>query len=120
MLSTFVTLSGATDGYLFNLGDASTPLSEPTWTRRVQSLFRRYSASQTPFSPKDIRSSFITFLKSTEHSDETLRSCAHAMRHSSTMQESAAYDKGSGDRLTASVCKVAAEFASRFSVRVGE
>jgi hypothetical protein len=36
--------------------------------------------------PKDLRSSFIGFLKSEEHGDATLKAAAAAMRHSSQTQ----------------------------------
>ena len=46
-------LSVPEDGFLFYLGtDASIPLSESVWTRRVQACFKRHSASRTPVSPK--------------------------------------------------------------------
>ena len=44
--------------------------------------------------PKDARSSFITFLRSGDHDDETVKAAAIAMRHSSKIQASAAYNKG--------------------------
>ena len=47
-----------------------------------------------PLAPKDLRSSFITFLLSDANPDEALKKAvAHAMRHSPAQQGSAAYDK---------------------------
>ena len=59
-------------------------------------------------------SSFVTFLKSGKHSDETLRAAAMAMRHSSTTQGSAAYHKGRSDLLVQAAVDAAASFAARF------
>jgi hypothetical protein len=61
-----------------------------------------------------LRASFVTFLKSGNHSDTTLRSAAVALRHSSKTQDSAAYNKWKGDRLTAAAVKVAEDFAATF------
>ena len=65
--------------------------------------------------PKELRSSFVTFLKSNDHDDATLRSAAVALRHSSKTQDSDAYNKGKSDRLVAAAVKVAEEFAAKFS-----
>lgn len=100
-------------GYLFQArGNEFEPLSPSAWTRRVQSIFARHG--DVALCPKDTRSSFITFLRSGEHDVESLKAAAVAMRHSSKMQASAAYDKGSSDRRVSAAQKVAAEFAARF------
>ena len=78
----------------------------------IKSLFKRHSG--VPLAPKELRASFVTFLKSGKHNDATLRSAAVALRHSSKTQDSAAYNKGKGDRLTAAAVKVAEDFASTF------
>ena len=49
-----------------------------------------------------------------EHDDETVKAAAVAMRHSSKMQASAAYDKGGSDRRVSAAQKVAAEFSAKF------
>ena len=64
--------------------------------------------------PKDARSSFITFLRSGDHDDETVKQAAVAMRHTSQMQASATYDKGSSDKAVAAVMKVAGDFSAKF------
>ena len=106
--------------FLFYAGaDASQPLSPSAWTRLVKNLFRSHSARAVPLAPKELRASFITFLKSGEHSDATLKAAAKAMRHSSKTQASSAYHKGKHDEVVAAAMRVAVEFASRFSVGAG-
>ena len=68
-----------------------------------------------PLAPKDLRSSFITFLQSDANTDEPLKKAvARAMRHSATQQDSPAYDKERADRMWASAVKVAGAYAARF------
>ena len=67
-----------------------------------------------PLAPKDLRASFITFLRSSDHNDATLRAAAYAMRHSSRTQESVAYDKGQGDRLVEAAVRAAESYAVSF------
>jgi hypothetical protein len=100
--------------YLFHGCERRTPLSSSSWTRHVQRAFKRNSG--VAFSPKDCRASFITFLRDGEHNDETLRAAANAMRHSSTTQASAAYDKHGSDRVVAAAVAVADSFAKKFSL----
>eukprot|EP00966_Prymnesium_polylepis_P331278 7386838-Prymnesium_polylepis.1 len=101
--------------YLFYYGsDASEPLKPPAWTRLVKRVFKTYSARKVPLAPKELRASFVTFLKGGEHSDDTLRAAATAIRHSSKMQRSHAYNKGD-DKAVAAAVSVAETFAARFS-----
>ena len=100
-------------GYLFHAsGNDFEPISEPGWTKRVKTIFARHG--DVALCPKDTRSSFITFLRSGEHDDETVKAAAVAMRHSSKMQASAAYDKGASDRRVSAAMKVALEFSAKF------
>lgn len=109
-------LDTASKHYLFYKGDdASAPYSPSAWTKTIKSLFKRHSG--VPLAPKELRASFVTFLKSGNHSDTTLRSAAVALRHSSKTQDSHAYNKGKSDRMTAAAVKVAAEFAATFKAR---
>ena len=64
------------------------------------------------------RGSFITYLRDGDHGNETLRAAALAMRHSSTMAESASYDKHGSDRLVAAAVQVADECARRYALPV--
>ena len=64
--------------------------------------------------PKDLRSSFVTWVKNEHHTNETLQSAASAMRHSTAMQASEAYDKGKQDRVVAAATEVAERFAAQF------
>eukprot|EP00966_Prymnesium_polylepis_P168457 3894889-Prymnesium_polylepis.1 len=80
------------------------------WTERVKAIFKRHGG--VPLCPKDTRASFITFLRSGDHGEETVKAAAVAMRHSSKMQASAAYDKGSSDKRVSAAMKVAADFSA--------
>ena len=69
-----------------------------------------------PLAPKDLRSSFITFLLSDANTDEPLKKAvAHAMRHSTAQQAGPAYDKERAERLWASAVNVAGAYAARFA-----
>ena len=60
--------------YVFVLGSArggvdhAQPVDDKCWTKVVQAVFKRQTG--VPFAPKDLRSSFITFLMSDANSDE--------------------------------------------------
>ena len=99
--------------YLFHLkSNRSAPLLPSVWTRFVQSTFRRWSG--VPMSPKDCRSSFVSWLRAGEHGDGALKAAADAMHHSSKIAESAVYDKYGTDRVVAAAVHVADAFASQF------
>ena len=105
-------------GYIFTASDNPfEPLEDYQWTRLVKALFKRYSG--VALAPKDLRSSHVTWLKSGDHDDETLRSAAQAMRHSSKTQDSAAYNKGKSNRLAQKSVDAAAAFAAKFSPGAG-
>ena len=93
--------------------DHSKALGAPRWTELVQAVLKRQAGA--PLSPKDLRSSFITFLLSDANSDEALKKAvAHAMRHSPAQQGSAAYDKERAERTWAAAVRVAGAYAARF------
>ena len=105
-------------GYVFSASrNPFEPLENYQWTRLIQSMFKRYSG--VALAPKDLRSSHVTWLKSGDHDDETLRSAAQAMRHSSKTQDSAAYNKGKSNRLVQKSVDAAAKFAAKFSPGAG-
>ena len=64
--------------------------------------------------PKELRSSYITWLRANEHSDAALARAARLMRHSSAQQASAAYDKEGATRLSAAAVRAAGKHAARF------
>ena len=64
------------------------------------------------------RASFVTFLKSNNHDDATLKAAATAMRHSSSMQRSSAYHKGQNDKTIEAAVRVAEAYAAHFSAAV--
>ena len=100
-------------GYVFAAFDKPfEPLTSVQWTRLVQKIFKQHSG--VALAPKDLRSSHVTWLRGDEHDDETLRSAALAMRHSSKTAASSSYDKQRSDRLVQKSMDVAAEFAARF------
>ena len=100
--------------FVFSAGsDVSQPPSPSAWTRLVQATFHRHAGVK--LAPKEVRSAFVTWLRSSKQSDETLRAAALALRHSSKMQKSAAYDKGSSDQLIAAAVDVTRAFAASVS-----
>jgi uncharacterized membrane protein YgcG len=98
--------------FLFHASDRQTVLSPCAWTRFVQSTFKKYSG--VALSPKDCRSSFVSWLRSGDHGDAALKAAAIAMHHSSAVAASAHYDKYGSDRTVAAAVKAADDFARRF------
>ena len=91
-------------------------VNDKNWTKVVQAVFKRQAG--LPFAPKDLRSSFVTFLLSDGNSDEALKKAvAQAMRHSTAQQTSSAYDKEGTERNWAAAVRVADAYASRFEYR---
>ena len=80
----------------------------------MQTAFKMYAG--VALSPKDCRSSFITFMRDGDHGDEVLASAAQAMHHSSAMAASATYDKHGTDRIVSAAVKAADAYAKRFTV----
>jgi hypothetical protein len=92
--------------------DASKPLAAPQWTKLVKAVFMTHAG--VPLAPKELRSSFITFLRSEDNSDAALKSAAFAMRHSSKQARGPAYDKERAERLSAAAVQVAGAYAAGF------
>ena len=92
--------------------DQPKPLSAPQWTKLVKAAFKTHVG--VPLAPKELRSSFITFLRSGDNSDAALKSAAFAMRHSSAQARGPAYDKERSERLSAAAVQVATDFAAGF------
>ena len=116
-----LTAIAAAKPYVFVLGnparggtvDHAKPLGTPRWTEVVKAVLKRQAG--VAFAPKDLRSSFITFLLSDANPDEALKKAvAQAMRHSTAMQASGAYDKERAERSWASAVQVAGAYAARF------
>jgi hypothetical protein len=72
--------TAAANGYVFVLGggrggggavDHSKALDAPRWTEVVKTVLKRHAG--VPLAPKDLRSSFITFLLSDANTDEALK-----------------------------------------------
>ena len=90
MITDLIELEGGYEGtphpFLFHGNSGpSRPYSPAGWCRLIKSVFKRHSG--VALSPKDLRSSFITFLRSSHNNEALLKSCAVAMRHSNSMQE---------------------------------
>ena len=107
-------LSAAAQPYVFVLGqhgsDHAQPIADRRWTETVQAVMKRHTG--VPLAPKQLRSSFITFLMSDENTDEALKKAvAHAMRHGTQQQQGPAHDKEKAQRLWAAAVKVAEETA---------
>ena len=101
--------------YLFHdNADRRQPLSPTAWTRLVKATFMAHSG--VALCPKDCRSSFITWMKDADHGDEVCRSAAKAMKHSSTVADSAAYDKHKAARVVEAAMKAADTFAKQFAI----
>jgi len=100
--------------FLFHASDRRAALSPSAWTRFVQSTFKKHSG--VALSPKDCRSSFVSWLRSGDHGDAALKAAATAMHHSSAVAASAHYDKFGSDRVVEAAVKAANAFASRFAV----
>ena len=93
--------------------DASKPLGAPQWTKLVKAVFKKHTG--VALAPKELRSSFITFLRSGDNSDAALKSAAFATRHSSAQARGGpAYDKERAERLSAADVQVAGSYAARF------
>ena len=98
-------LSSQQTPYIFHpRSDTSKPHSSAHWTQIVSSCFARHSPGNVHLPPKNLRASFITFVKGqTELSDvpAILQSASLAMRHSTTTQACMRTDSV---RSTASIC----------------
>ena len=93
--------------------DHTQPVSDKRWAEVVKAVLKRQAG--VPLAPKDLRSSFVTFLMSDANTDEALKKAvAHAMRHSTAQQGGPAYDKERAERMWASAVNVAGKYAARF------
>ena len=99
---------------LFHGADRRTPLSPAAFTQLVKAAFKAHSG--VALCPKDCRSSFITWMKDGDHGDEVCRSAAKAMKHSSTVADSAAYDKHKSARVVEAAMRAADTFAKQFAI----
>jgi len=110
-------LSVAARPYVFVLGQHGSgshaqPIADRRWTETVQAVMKRHTG--VPLAPKQLRSSFITFLMSDANTDEALKKAvAHAMRHGTQQQAGPAYDKEKAERLWAAAVTVTAAYAAR-------
>ena len=101
-------------GFLFHAkDDTSSPLESALWTRLVQRIYKKHAG--VAICPKDLRASFISWLRSGEHGDEVLKAAAVAMRHDSQTAASATYDKEGTQRLVEAAMKVAAAASAEYT-----
>ena len=101
-------------GFLFHSrNDKFTAVLPTNFARLVKKTFERHG--DVALCPKDTRASFITFLRSGDHGDEAVQAAALAMRHSTKIQASAAYDKSACDRRVRAAMKVAEDYSAKFT-----
>ena len=100
--------------YLFHGADRRAAFSPAAWTQLVKAAFLAHSG--VALCPKECRSSFITWLKDGDHGDEVCRSAAKAMKHSSKVADSAAYDKRKSARVVEAAMKATEAFANQFAI----
>jgi hypothetical protein len=120
LLAAWVQLAGLSASptappYVFVLNDQvghGQPVDSKHWTKIVQAAFKRHAG--VALAPKELRSSYITWLRSDEHSDAVLRRAAQQMRHSTSQQSSATYDREGAARLSAAAVRAAGAHAARF------
>lgn len=68
--------------YLFAVGgDVTRCQTSSQWCETIKGAFRRWSPDKTPVPPKLLRSSFITFLRSSDAAPEVLQAAAVSMKH---------------------------------------
>ena len=97
--------SDATSGH-------AAPVTAKRWTKVVQAAFKRHAG--VALCPKDLRSSYITWLRSEANTDAMLKSAAFAMRHSTVQQAGPAYDKERSSRLSSAAVQQAQAHAAGF------
>ena len=111
-LDTWIELTGVTEGgFVFTVKDGVSAYSPSQWTQVVKSTYRKHGG--VAIAPKDLRSAYVTFLKSGEHGDDLLKATAIRMRHGSHMQDSAAYNKSNAIAQTA--VAAAGRYSDRFA-----
>ena len=101
----YATATSTTSGH-------AAPVGAKRWTKVVQAAFQRHAG--VALCPKDLRSSYITWLRSEANTDAALKSAAFAMRHSTTQQAGPAYDKERSSRLSQAAVQQAQAHAARF------
>ena len=78
----------------------------------MQTVYRKHGGCA--LCPKDLRASFITWLRSGDHGDDVLTAAAVAMRHDSSTQRSAAYDKDGTQRQVDAAFRATAAMSATF------
>ena len=112
-INALVAVDNLHDGeYLFHGGQKTVPLSPKQWCLRVKETFKTFGG--VALCPKDVRASFVTWLRSGHHGDSVLTQAARQMRHSSSMQASVHYDKARSERVVSAASRVAEAFANQF------
>ena len=93
--------------------DAAKPVVPSSWTALVKAAFKRHTG--VPLAPKELRSSFVCWLRSDANPDAVLKSAAWAMRHSTRQQAGSAYDRERSARLSKAAVEAVAAHAARFA-----
>ena len=77
----------------------------------MRQAFKRHSG--VPLAPKDLRSSYIMWLRSDANTDAVLKSAAFPMGHSTAQQAGPAYDKERSSRLSLTTVQQSQAYAAR-------
>ena len=100
--------------YLFHpQADHSRALSPSQWCAVVKTCFHKHTG--VACSPKQLRASFVTWLKGQTDAPDTLRAAAASMRHQEKTQGSAHYDTERNDRLVAAAVHLCENYARTFA-----
>lgn len=106
---------GKEQPYLFFVNqDSSRNVSSSQWCTLVKHAFAKFSPGKVGPPPKLLRASFITALRSSDATDDVLRSAATTMRHLIDTQSSDVYDRATHDKLCSAAMKWTAEYAAKF------
>ena len=99
--------------YLFHpKGLPSRALSPSQWCAVVKACFAKHTGIAC--SPKQLRASFVTWLKSQTDAPGVLRAAAVSMRHQERTQGSSHYDAERNDRLVDAAVQLCEDYARKF------
>ena len=99
--------------YLFHPHTTPTrALSPSQWCAVVKACFAKHTS--VACSPKQLRASFVTWLKSQTDAPSVLRAAAASMRHQEKTQGSSHYDAERNDRLVTAAVQLCEDYALTF------
>ena len=104
--------------YLFSRGTDHRALTISQWTAAIKAAFGRHSPNAEAPPPKLLRSSFITFLRSSERAPEVLKSAAGVMKHAVNTSASDVYDKAVHEKLLSASFKFCEDYSRQVAAEV--